>query len=72
MISQANYERALDERERQREAGVPEEDLPPLPDVPATESAEAPDQTDASEAVSRPASESEIANLLDDRNQESA
>lgn len=44
-MAYANYQRALDDRERQRAEGVPDEELPPLPVDPRAAS-DAPDETE--------------------------
>jgi hypothetical protein len=72
LIAAANYDRALEERERQRLAGIPEENLPPLPDEPEADSAEPSTGASTDDALTRSASDSEIAALLTDITRESA
>jgi hypothetical protein len=72
LIRQANYDRALAERERQRLAGIPDEDLPPLPDEPQAVSPESPADESTNDALTRSASESEIEDVLNNITQESA
>ncbi len=71
-LERANYERALEERERQRQAGIPEEDLPPLPDEPQVDSPESPADESIDDALTRSPSESEIDDVLNHITQESA
>ncbi|MGY1632945.1 Mu transposase C-terminal domain-containing protein [Geodermatophilus sp. SYSU D01186] len=71
-IAQANYDRALAERERQRLAGIPDEDLPSLPDEPQADSPESPADEPTHDALIRSASESEIEDVLNNITQESA
>lgn len=72
LIAQANYDRALEERERQRLAGIPEEDLPPLPGEPMADSPELSTDESIDAALTRSASESEIENVFNNITQESA
>jgi len=54
MIANANYLRALSERERQREAGVPDADLPPLPTHPDKEAEKAAGRAASTRQPARP------------------